>query len=200
MSDVMVAEAEKRVATSGLNGLSGQVSFMVADCGRPRAYSGGPFDVVFAAWLLDNAPDRQVMEDMFRNVSINLRRGGRFISVTVPPSVDPRATCKEKNRLFPAPNGAGGVVVKILDDVPDGLHILVHGPTEVGEVEIDCYYLRQDVVEEAARAGGLLGPLEWDLTTVPERYLRGEGPGGASLQELTNYAIAPQYGILKIAK
>ncbi|KAL9043761.1 MAG: hypothetical protein Q9214_003060, partial [Letrouitia sp. 1 TL-2023] len=81
------------------NGDRQQVDFIRADCGEPTLYSSvGPqgnkelFDVVFGAWLLNYAPDRQGLVRMFRNVCLNLREGGRFVGVTVPPAEDPRAS------------------------------------------------------------------------------------------------------------
>lgn len=196
ISDIMI-QAAKEKAT---NDCSTGVRFMLADGSQPRIYPGAPFDLIFAAWLLDNAPDRETLVSMFRNVSSNLKAGGHFVTVTAAPTSDPVAFIEEKNRLFPGPEGAGGVVYKILGEVPDGLHILVHGPTDLGHVDIDCYYLRQEVIESAAREGGMSGRLEWAVTEVPDHYLRGEGPGDASSQELQNYALVPQYGVLTILK
>lgn len=44
------------------------------------------------------------------------------------------------------------------------------------------------------------GELEWGVTKVPERYLKGEGPGGAGLAELETYKTIPNYGVLVIVK
>ena len=35
-----------------------KISFIKADCSLPSVYPGGPFDIVFGAWLLNYAPDR----------------------------------------------------------------------------------------------------------------------------------------------
>lgn len=42
------------------------IDFILADCSAPTAYAGGPFDIVFAAWLLNYAPDRTALVRMFR--------------------------------------------------------------------------------------------------------------------------------------
>lgn len=196
VSDVMI-----HVAKNSKNGHN--VEFHVADCISKQSYPGTPFDIVFAAWLLDNASSRSVLLHMMQNVAHNLKPGGHFVTVTVAPTHDPRAEVEKKNKLFPPPDGAGGVVIKILDELQDGLRILVHGSTPFGDVNIDCYYLRKDVIEETAREAGLTGRLTWNVTQVPEHYLAAgvnEVAGGASLQELRNYALAPQYGILTVAK
>ncbi len=82
----------------------------------------------------------------------------------------------------------------------DGVYFHVHGDTEVGDVDFDCYHLRTDVYEAAAREAGLNGELNWGVTSVLERYLRGEGPGGASMEELGSYQEVPNYGLLVVAK
>lgn len=200
ISPVMVAEAERR-ASFEPDHVKNKVEFLVVDCGDTRTFPGAPFDLVFAAWLLDNACSREQQVKMFRTVFENLKPGGHFVTVTVPPTPDPRAFVHEKNRLFPPPDGAGGVVYKILEEIADGLHILVHGQTPVGKVAIDCYYLRQEVTESAAREAGLQGVMSWTPTVVPQSFLEcATAPGGATKQELRNYAFAAQFAVLSTCK
>lgn len=56
-----------------------KIFFEVADCSKPKRYRGGEYDLVFAGWLLNYAPSGKDMADMFRNVALNLKDGGRFI-------------------------------------------------------------------------------------------------------------------------
>lgn len=44
------------------------------------------------------------------------------------------------------------------------------------------------------------GELRWRVTSVPERYLKGEGEGGASMRELESYSVVPNYGLLVVGK
>ena len=67
-------------------------------------------------------------------------------------------------------------------------------------MDFDCYHLRKAVYEGAAREAGLKGELRWGVTSVPERYLKGEGPGGASVEELESYLKVPGFGLLVVAK
>ena len=202
ISAAMIAEARRRgsaVATSP-SSIRGTVDFILADCAKPTPYAGGPFDLVFGAWLLNYAPDRAALVDMFRNVSLNLRNGGHFVSVTVPPAQDPTAFVNAELDVRPPPEGSGGLFYRVTGDVEDGVSFHVHGDTEVGNVDFDCYYLRRDVYEDAAREAGMKGELKWGVTSVPERYLRGEGSGGASMEELESYQKVPNYGLLVVAK
>ncbi|KAH7385051.1 S-adenosyl-L-methionine-dependent methyltransferase [Cadophora sp. MPI-SDFR-AT-0126] len=179
---------------------AGKVSFIQADCSIPVAYPGGPFDVVFGAWLLNYAPDRASLVNMFRNVALNLKDGGRFVSITVPPTSNPIESINAEKEARPLPAGSGYLVYEFLEDVADGVYFNVHGETPVGDFDFKCYHLKKEVYEEAAREAGLTGKLEWGVTTVPERYLKGKGEGGATLEELETYRTIPNYGLLVITK
>lgn len=199
ISPAMIAEARQQGSSSRMSS-NGTIDFMLADCSKPTSYAGGPFDLVFGAWLLNYAPDRAGLVDMFRNIASNLKEGGHFVSVTVPPAMDPTASLNAEFGARPPPEGSGALVYYHLKDVEDGIYFHVHGDTEVGDVDFDCYHLRKDVYEAAAREAGLKGELKWGSTSVPERYLKGEGPGGASMKELESYQTIPGYGLLVVAK
>jgi SAM-dependent methyltransferase len=191
ISSVMIDEARRQ---------GKEVSFIQADCSIPKAYDGGPFDLVFGAWLLNYAPDRAGLVNMFRNIAMNLKDGGRFVSVTVPPSSYPIDSLNAEANARPMPAGSGYLIYNHIKDVEDGIYFRVHGETPVGELNFECYHLKKELYEEAAREAGLKGKLEWGVTKVPERYLKGEGPGGASLVELETYKTIPNYGVLVIIK
>lgn len=177
-----------------------EVSFIQADCSIPKAYDGGPFDIVFAAWLLNYAPDRAGLVSMFHNIALNLKDGGRFVSITVPPSSNPIESINAEVKARPLPAGSGYLIYNYIKDVEDGVYFGVHGDTPVGEVIFNCYHLKKELYEGAAREAGLKGKLEWGVTKVPERYLKAEGPGGAGLAELETYKTIPNYGVLVITK
>lgn len=191
ISSVMIDEARR---------VGKEVSFIQADCAIPKAYAGGPFDVVFGAWLLNYAPDRAGLVNMFRNIAMNLKEGGRFVSITVPPSSTPIDSLNAEVNARPMPAGSGYLIYNHIRDVEDGIYFRVHGETPVGDLNFECYHLKKELYEEAAREAGLAGKLEWGVTEVPERYLKGEGLGGASLAELETYTTVPNYGVLVIMK
>ena len=193
-------ERRKFPGARNLPSARGAVDFVRADCSTPTAYAGGPFDLVFGAWLLNYAPDYAGLVEMFRNIGLNLKPGGRLVSVTVPPAADPVASMHAELHARPGPDWSGGLVYSHVWDVADGFYLHVHGDTEVGPVDFDCYHLRRDVYEAAAREAGLRGELTWEVTSVPERYLRGEGPGGSSMVEVESYQTVPNYGLLVIVK
>ncbi len=122
-----------------------EVSFIQADCAIPKPYEGGPFDVVFGAWLLNYAPDREGLVSMFRNVALNLKDGGRFVSITVPPSSNPIDSLNAERNARPMPAGSGYLIYNHLKDVTDGIFFRVHGNTPVGEFDFDCYHLTKEL-------------------------------------------------------
>lgn len=202
VSPVMIEENRRRGSAfaSSPDLSSRSVHFILADCSKPISYAGGPFDLVFGAWLLNYAPNHAGLVGMYRNIALNLKDGGRFVSVTVPPAQDPKASANAELSARPGPEGSGGLTYQIIRDVEDGMYFNCHAETEVGDLDFECYHLRKDVYEAAAREAGFKGELKWGLTSVPERYLKGEGPGGASFEELKSYQTVPNYGSLVIVK
>lgn len=190
ISSVMIDEARRQ---------GKEVSFIQADCSIPKAYEGGPFDLVFGAWLLNYAPDCADLVEMFRNIALNLKQGGHFVSITPPPSSNPIDSLNAEAKARPLPGGSGYLIYNHIKDVEDGIYFRVHGHTPLGDVNFNNYHLKKETYEEAAREAGLR-ILEWEVTKVPERYLKGEGLGGASLDELETYKTVPNYGVLVIAK
>ena len=195
ISSAMIEAA--RAASPHRPSNSSTIEFKVADCMKPVTYEGGPFDLVFGAWLLNYAPSGKVMVDMFRNVALNLRDGGYFVGVTPVPTQDPPAFVGAENKA--RPSGSGGLFCNITGAVEDGFSSHAHADTELGDVDFDNYYLRKDVYEASAREGGLLGELAWNVTSVPDEFLK-DHEGGASIEELESYKVTPHYGILIIAK
>lgn len=181
-------------------GVGERVTFIQADCAIPKTYEGGPFDIVFGAWLLNYAPDREGLVEMFRNVALNLKDGGRFVSISLPPSSNPIDSLNAEAAARPEPQGSGYLNYRHIKDVEDGIFFGVHGDTPVGKLYFECYHLTKEVYEAAAREAGLKGTLEWGVTEVPEGFLAGDAPGGATLLELETYKNIPAHGVLAITK
>ena len=160
------------------------INFKVADCMTAAQYEGGPFDLVFGAWLLNYAPSGKEMVGMFHNVALNLKDGGHFVAVTPPPTQDPTAFCEAERTA--RPGGSGGLVWSVTGVVDDGISFHVHAETREGDIDFDCYHLRKEVYEASAREGGLNGELKWSVTNVPEEFLK-DYEGGASVDELESY-------------
>ncbi|KAG8533860.1 uncharacterized protein KY384_001601 [Bacidia gigantensis] len=197
ISSGMIEEAKRNAPNDGSS--KGKVDFILADCSKPKEFEGGPFDVVFGAWLLNYAEDKKGLVNMFRNIEVNLKPGGHLVSVTVPPAEDPTESIKKEYEARPPPEGSGGLWYWVLKDVEGGVYFHVHGTSPMGDVAFDCYHLRESLQREAAMEAGLK-VVEWGVTSVPERYLQGRGEGGASLKELESYKDIPNYGLLVVEK
>ena len=199
--DVSAAMIEKaRAATSQVSSDGTRVDFQMADCSKPVRYEGGPFDVVFGAWLLNYASSGKGMVDMFRNAALNLEEGGHFVAVTPPPTQDPAAFVEAERKARPRESGgSGGLFCNVTGAVADGISIHLHADTKHGDMDFDCYHLRKEIYESSAREGGLNGELAWSVTAVPDEFLE-DGEGGASLGELKSYKVTPHFGILVVAK
>ncbi|MCJ1280031.1 hypothetical protein MMC21_007856 [Puttea exsequens] len=196
ISPVMIKTAENAKTASLLSSYEA-VSFQVADCAKPVMYEGGPFDIVFAAWLLNYAPTRKDLAEMYANIALNLKDGGHFVAVTVPPTQDIPAQYAAERAA--RPNGSGALFVHTTGELQDGNMAHCHAQTEVGDVDFDFFHLRRSVYESAAREGGLSGRLEWMDVRVP-----GEGvervEGLDTDEEIASYNRVPHLGVLVIAK
>ena len=198
ISPAMIEEA--RAAGSQVPSNSTTIEFRIGDCSKPVRYDGGPFDVVFGAWLLNYAPSGKDMVDMFHNVSLNLKDGGHFVAVMPPPTEDPAAFVEAEGKARPSESGgSGGLFSSVTGVVEDGITMHLHADTKLGDVDFDCYHLRKEVYEASAREGGLRGKLAWRMTTVPDEFMK-DRKGGASVEELESYKVTPGFGILVVAK
>ena len=195
ISSAMIEEA--RASGSPVPSDSATIDFVLADCFKPMLYQGGPFDIVFGAWLLNYASCGKAMVDMFRNVALNLKDGGHFVGVTPPPTQDPTASVEAEMKA--RPNGSGYLSYRVTGVVDDGISFHVYADTRCGNVEFDCYHLRKDVYEASAKEGGLRGEVTWSVNKVPDSFLE-DRKGGASLEELESYKVTPNYGLLVITR
>lgn len=205
VSSAMLAEARRRRAdVLPAGGERERARFVEADCSTPVAFwrgeeeeQGKPFDVVFAAWLLNYASTPAQLSQMFRTVALNLKPGGIFLAVTPVPTEDPVAFHAAENAARPLdalclrcePTGEA-------EEEGTGVSVYNHGETAVGPLDFDDFHLRQGVWEEAARAAGFRQEVRWRVTEVPEGWMEGY----AGEEELESYKAVPHYGLLEVWK
>ena len=198
LSPAMVEEA--RSLGSRVPADSATIRFEVADCSKLASYEGGPFDVVFGAWLLNYAPSGKEMVDMFRNIALNLKDGGHFVAVVPPPTQNPAAFVEAEKKIRPSESGgSGGLICNVTGVVEDGVSFHAHADTRRGSVDFDAYHLRREIYEASAKEGGLQGEFNWSVTNVPDEFLK-DGKDGATVEELESYKVTPHFGILVVAK
>ncbi len=191
--------SEGMVAAGKADNQSDKMRFIIADCTIPTEFDGGPFDVVFGGWFLNYAPDGATLANMFRNICINLKDGGRFFGVTPYPADNPSKAIE--TALRSKPMFWDQVWVEPLSDVADGLAIRVIAEIEPEKkVQFDNYHLKRSVYERAAREGGMKGDLEWQPIIFP--------PKESNLfewktnwdAEVEAYLKTPSFGILIVEK
>lgn len=196
----MVEEARATASSHAFSSNdSASIEFRVADCSKPIVCEGGPFDLVFGAWLLNYAPSGREMADMFRNIALNLKGGAHFVAVTPPLTQDPAAFLEAERKLRSLPDGSGGLFCTVTGEVEDGISFHAYGTFESGDLNFDCYHLRKEVYEAAAGGGGLKGEIKWSVTNIPEAFLK-DREDGASIEELESYKVTPHYGMLVVTK
>lgn len=144
VSAAMIAYADSKFARD--ENLRQKVRFMRSDCSQRQVFDGGNFDLVFTAWMLECAPDRRTLENMWHVISMNLRSGGHVVAATCGPTEDPRSAA----------------VDEVLGDTDHGIAIRCRDQTDSGqELVIDEFFIKQSVMEESAKGAGMTGRPEW---------------------------------------
>ena len=152
ISDGMIKAARETLPES----MRSKVSFTIGDCSKPIAIEGGPFDLVFAGWFLNYAPDYETMVSMWRTIHNNLKPQGRFVSIV------PNAHCP----MFEPIDDSYGIAVRPLETVPEGWKCRLTTYTEP-EVEFDMFHFLHDFYERAAAEAGMV-ELKWHPTVPPD--------------------------------
>jgi toxoflavin synthase len=203
ISQAMVDGAESELGREGA--YAGRYRLLVGDCSAPLTIKNeqgeseeGKFDLVFAAWLLNYAPDLKTMTETFQNISKHLRPGGRFVTVLPHPDEDPMSCINHVN----AQHKLGyGYRIEVREQLPDGYHVHLFFDTNP-PVDFGNYYLSKKIHEQAALAGGMKGALKLEEITVPEDqavldgYMKEPVPKGY-FDEWLKY---PDFGILVVEK
>jgi ubiquinone/menaquinone biosynthesis C-methylase UbiE len=192
ISQAMVEGARKAAKAANVEG---KAKFLVGDCSKPVAFEGGPFDLVVAAWLLNYAPNRKEMTDMFECIRMNLKEGAVFVGITQPPAED----LKREAELSRAdPWRKYGVSLLYKKEIEDGYKTRVVGHVAPETVEFDNYYLRKSVYEESARAGGMQGRIVWNEITLPQHHrdVLGKFEDGFWDDDLNS----PHFGVMTVGR
>lgn len=196
---ISVAKAKQQ---SLEDGSKEKIMFSVADACHESKFAGGPFDLVFAAWLLDNAPDKETMIRMLRTAHMNLKEKGHFVAVTPVATNDPASQLKAELAARPPHVRQGGVFCRSFEEIPDGLAVrYVYYSPGCKDEDIDAYFLRKEVYESAAKESGFGSMVTWERQHIPSHFLSGETPvSGSSVAELQTYEEVPVFSIMIMVK
>lgn len=181
-----------------------KIKFLVDDCSKCHTIDGGNYDVVFAAWLLEYAANRDGIADMLRTVRVNMKPGNGlesssvFLCVVQTPTNDPLQQTLDELRVRPPRTLSAGVFVESWDQVTEGLllHAVNYTP-DAADARVQFYYLTKDVYEAAARDAGFCKDITWIRGSVPNHYLSGQRSlEGATLAQIMSYQEVPVFGIM----
>ncbi len=138
LSAGMIALAQKEEDETPLG-----VEYQLGD-GREIAYEQ-EFDVAFAAYFLNYAHDRHELRRMCDAIARCLKPGGRFITVNSSPMLDFDPARSYRQYGFDA---------KIQGPLVEGAPIIWRIDLEDGSIDIENYFLDQQIHEEALHAAG----------------------------------------------
>ena len=105
------------------------------------------------------------MEGMWKTVITNLRPGGLFFGLTIPP---PLGNLDELNRALAEEWTQYGTSGHVIREVDNGfaVHTVLGMPGDKKRVEFDNYYLRSEAFERSSKATGM-HELEWLPFVLP---------------------------------
>jgi len=158
-------EKKKKKKKKKRGGRSGCIEFHVADCSAPLDHLGlgkGAFDLVMGNWLFNCAGSKAEFEGMWRNVSENLKPGGRFVGLMEPLFDFERPAMRDPRY---------GLSCTVTGRVEDGVkeHIVAHTHQKV---EFDGFVWDRRLYEKAQTELGLT-ELDFQLPAIehlPEGY------------------------------
>ncbi|KAL8733030.1 MAG: hypothetical protein Q9166_002428 [cf. Caloplaca sp. 2 TL-2023] len=191
ISPAMISEAQS------LSPSSPNLQFSVGDCSKPTSFPQGPFDIVFGAWLLNYAPTKTAMTDMFRNISLNLKAGGRFFGVTQAQTEDPRGHLEAVQKSKPL--FYDYLSIERTADVEDGISARVTA-TKPRNFEFINFHLKGSVYEQAAKDGGMKGRLVWRYPSLPDDDSTILGGYEHPEEEWAKFVKVPHFAIVTVEK
>ncbi|PHH91961.1 hypothetical protein CDD83_9600 [Cordyceps sp. RAO-2017] len=164
ISAPMLKCAEARLSRTSY---ASRARFLQGDGLEPRLYGAG-FDLVVGSWFLNYAKDLDELTAMFRTISMNLAAHGVFVGICFHPTNDLESFAVGTNE---SPWRNSGVQYEYQHQLPGGIGYQIRiasfpppgHPSPPDRVEFTSRHLRKCHYEEAARAGGMNGKIEWRL-------------------------------------
>jgi SAM-dependent methyltransferase len=160
VSPVMIEGA--REASKG----DSRFEFRVADCSKPlQAWDekDGPFDVIFAGYLLNYASGEEEMLASWRNIHANLKPGGRFVAITI------NVMMSMENDII----DFYGFEIRNIGKVKEGWKCRLIADTDP-PVEFEFYHLNKEIYEKCTTSAGMTD-VTWLRHIVPDDERKGTG-------------------------
>ena len=181
----MLDMARQSVRARGID--ESRLNFLQGDAmDEDLAVPGAPFDIITRYWLLNYAPDAATMTKLFKSIARNLRPGGYWVGLVLPPLLSDKPYEAKVYTLDAVcmPGGAWarhGQTGQIIMAIPsgDGYQVSVESGTDAhkGKAVIQCYWLSLKVFEQACKDSGVFEDLEMRDFAIPKHvkdaYLTG---------------------------
>lgn len=184
ISSEMIERARQDASNRGIP--ESKLRYLVGDAtDESLTIDGGPFDMVTGCWLLNYAPDTPTMTKMWRNIGRNLKPGGVWVGLTLPPLASDQPWAQEMLDHAMSSNGPwgrhgdGG---KILGPAPNGdgfkmrTDLWIPGRTDVF-LSFENYYLNLSVFEQSCADSKLFAGVEWCDFAIPDEAKVGRPVG-----------------------
>lgn len=168
-----------------------RLAFAVADCSIPILYPDAPYDLVFAAWLLTFAPGFKTLRNMFKNVFMNLKEGGHFVTVCSPPVDDQKEYFMKEQEVRKDLKIKGIFYRELLDEFKSGIKYRVYCNPQKNKF-FDSFRLNKQTYVDAAKAAGFTNGITWREVQVPEKFDANE--------DLRKLFTVPDFGIIVLRK
>jgi 2-polyprenyl-3-methyl-5-hydroxy-6-metoxy-1,4-benzoquinol methylase len=112
ISESMLALAKKEETDHPMN-----INYILGDASLPKLYANETFDMVVAAFLLHYASSRKMLDGILQNVSLNLKPGGRFVTINLNPEhpiISPGENISHSSKWLDKPFADGSRIEVIL--------------------------------------------------------------------------------------
>ncbi len=127
-------------------------TYILSDASIPKSYDEKPFDMVVAAFLLHYARNYSVLEGFIKNISLNVKSGGTFISINLSPThpiVTPGVNISHSSRWLGEP---------FKDGSP--LEVILWSPDNKPVVTLTDYHWSKETYEKIFKEAGFSN-VEW---------------------------------------
>ncbi|KAK0622315.1 S-adenosyl-L-methionine-dependent methyltransferase [Immersiella caudata] len=209
ISEEMIAVACGTLGMQERGNANKKLVFEVGDARVLGIRGKGGYDLITAVWLVNYARDKEEMREMFAGIAANLKEGGRFVGITLPP-VEGKEMGRWKERMDGVRKGrveSWGVDMHYRERLENGgWEVVTDGGDGVCFVE---FHLPRELFDIAAREAGLKGVVEWREVSLDEggceeveklagREFCRQYFEGSSSQDLDS--LGPHFGLLVVEK
>jgi SAM-dependent methyltransferase len=177
ISTIMLRGAEARLSQTQY---ASQARFIHGDGCQPQSYTGqesSGFDIATGVWFLPFASEPEKLVNMFKSISMNLKSDGVFVGVCNHPTDEMSEYASAMNATAPTRSKLSLLLTYVKElESGQGYQTLVRTTNVPGgivweeEISFSAYHFTKSIYEEAARAGGMCGRIEWHRPQILDNW------------------------------